>query len=318
MRLKNGCYAVVVGNYHSTSYVVGYVKYCPTNGESLWCDEFQCYERLVKRYDRGEVYGSTPWRIYSPRYGSSVPIIPVSAIDRAYDPRCRTAEMLRRVRDELEERGLEIAMRLGESARLENVGFTGSLLVKIHSVKYSDVDLVVYGYRDSASVVEYIEENPSTFRSLGEGALRSWCERVAMASELDLQTAYRLYRRWRRGLFEDREYSVIYNSGARGPIDSGEGWTSLGASEVLVELAGSLKALDYPSIGLVESWKHLSGARPRSDLSYVLSFEALYTPLFYEGGKCILRGLLQHDPIREIYRLVVGVSEVSTRVTILS
>ena len=308
VRLRNGCLAVVVGNFHGVGFIVGYVKYCPTNRLTLWCDRLTCYERIVKYYDVNEVYGSTQWRINIPCYGGEAPIIPRSHIVEILDPIERSREILVKPRDQLEEKALDI---IGDVLVNTGVlaGVTGSILPMIHNPGYSDVDLVIYGVKNSLEVIEYVGENPEVFKRFTGEKLRTWCLRVASATGLSAHDVCRLYRSWRRGVYGGREYSIIYNDGVRGFIENSPRWDTVGVVEVKAEFLGSVDALNYPTKGVVGEWVYLDGVNPSSDIDHVLSFEALYMPLFYEGGWGVVRGLLQHDPVNDIYRVLVGVRE---------
>lgn len=315
--LKNNCYAVVVGNTHSNSFIIGYVKYCGSSRETIWCSKYDCYERLVKYYDKREVYNSTPWKTFIPNYGSETPIIPISMISKVYDPRYRVKEIIEKPRDILEKNCLEILFELCRNIRLDSIGLTGTLLIGIHNPKYSDIDLVIYDLKDSRDTIEFIVENPSLFKSLSGDRLKNWCERVFKVTNIDPKTIYKLYRVWRRGLFTDIEYSFIFNKGVFEYIDNGEKWVSIGVFEGFIEFESSLDALNYPSKGFINKWVYRKGFKPRSDLEYVLSFETLFTPLFYEGGKCITRSLLQYNPLKDTYRLLIGVYEQHTYIELI-
>lgn len=314
--LKNNCYAVVVGNSHSNSFIMGYVKYCSTNRETIWCSKHYCYERFVKYYNQREIYNYTPWKLLIPCYGSKVPIIPVSIVERIHDPRLKTRELLEKPCDELEEKALDILIELGSNTRLDSIGLTGTLLVGIHSVKYSDIDLVVYGSKESIDVIEYINENPLVFQNISGDRFKEWCIRVARVSGTDPGVVAKLYRKWRRGLFREREYSVIYNDNVFKYIDNSEIWISIGVSEGFLEIESSTSALNYPTHGSIVKYRHVNGLKPRNDPEYILSFEAIYTPLFYEGGECFARGILQYNPLRDTYRLLIGVHEEKTFIKI--
>jgi len=308
LELADGCLAVVVGNTHASCYAVGYVKYCPASDTTIWCGRGVCYERVVKYYELREVYGYTPWRALVPCYGSTLPVIPYSAVKRVYDPLERAGELLSQVSDPLEKTALDMVEEIlrGTSTL---PGITGSLLPRIHSVEYSDVDLAVYGLRESAGVVEFIAENKSVFREFTGDKLREWCRRVAAATGLSVGDVEKLYRNWRRGLYGNREYSVVYNDKRASSVETEPAWQPLGVVEARVEFLGGLSGLNYPSASRVGSYRVLGGVNPGGDPEYVLSFEALYTPLLYEGGWGVVRGLLQKSLIGEKYRILVGVRE---------
>lgn len=309
LRLRNKCYAVVVGNYHSTGYIVGYVKYCPVEQKTLWCDQYICYDRIVKYYMVEEVHSSTPWKTHVPFYGGETPVIPVSEVEKVLNPIDRLYEIMNRPGDELE---YLVVKLIDESRFSSGVGVTGSILPSIHNVRVSDIDLIVYGLKNSVDVIEFIVENPSIFRGFNEEKLRAWCVRVSRATGLSPREVSRFYRRWRRGIYHGREYSFIYNDGIFKLLDNMSSWETIGVVKAEALFTGGFEALNYPTMGVIESWRYLDGANPRGDLEYVLSFEALYMPLFYEGGKAIVRGLLQYNSVDDTYRVLVGVKEEKT------
>jgi len=201
LKLDNGCIAVVVGNTHAASFTIGYLKYCPSSRRTLWCDVSTCYERVVKHYELQEIYGFTPWRAVIPHYGSELPIIPNSRVVRVYSPIERAVELMSRVRDPLEKHALDMISEIERGANT-TPGVTGSLLPGIHNIEYSDVDLAVYGLRESADVVEFIAENPDLFQSFRDTHLREWCYRLASVTGLSASDVEKLYRSWRRGSSE--------------------------------------------------------------------------------------------------------------------
>lgn len=312
LKLMNNCFAVTVGNLHYNGFTLGYVKYCPVGWESTWRDRFQHYGRLVETYSPVNVRTHTPWSMFIPQYGSTIPIIPDSLVTDIYDPRVRLQEIISKPNDQLEKNVANfvetISLNLGVESSL---GVTGSILVKIHNEEVSDMDFVVYGLRESIDLIDFIENNPSVFEALGEHRLKDWCSRVNRATGLSCKESLKFYRRWRRGLYRGREYSLIYNDGVfREPVCN-DNWFSLGWVEGYLELEGGLDALNYPSKSRVTSFRYIGGVEPRSDPNYVLSFEALYLPLLYEGGRCYVKGLLQVNEYSE-YRILLGVIEVQT------
>ena len=75
-----------MGNKHYNTIIIGYVKYCPTNNNTIWCSKHTCYERIVKIYDPRIIYESTHTRMYIPYYGGVIPVIPIGIIRKIYNP----------------------------------------------------------------------------------------------------------------------------------------------------------------------------------------------------------------------------------------
>ncbi len=307
LRLRNNCYAVVVGNRHYSSLVIGYVKYCPTSKKTIWYDGLQYYERLVKQYAPSIIYSSTPWRIHAPFYGSNVPCIPASSIVKVLDPEKRLQEIISSPRDLLE----TLAARFSEKllAYTNMLGVTGSILAGIHNHMISDIDLAVYGWRDAVKLIEAFTEGGVDAEPFTSGRLKEWCRRNSRATGLPEKIVCRYYRVWRRGVFEGREYSIIYIDDRYYAMDNSPRWKSIGPVVIEAQLSGGLEGLNYPSWTRIDEYKVLTGITPKSDIVGVLSFEALYIPVLYEGGKTRINGLLQVNPDTGEYRVIVGVVE---------
>ncbi|WP_434731544.1 hypothetical protein WLZ34_01120 [Thermogladius sp. KZ2Tp1] len=309
LRLRNNCYAVVVGNNHERYAVLSYVKYCPGSAETPWRDSFSRLERVVAKYDPVEVRRRVLKQVFVPFYDSAVPCVGELEIERVYNPVLRARELLTRVRDRLEVVAASMTHALLQVAGLDSLGVTGSVLPSIHNPETSDVDMVVYGWRDSASVIEFVSENKSLFQPFSETRLRSWAETNAEATSLTKSEVLKYYRNYRRGVFHGTEYSIIYNSGVPGSLLNLPSFKTMGIAAVQVDVEGGLDALNYPTTGRVTRWRQVEGATPPMDIREVMSFEATYIPLFYEGGRAVARGLLQCSDTAGYCRVLVGGQE---------
>jgi len=311
---KNNNIGVIVGNSHTDFFYIGYIKYAVTNKDTIWCSNFLCYERVVKIYDPRIVHEHTYWKIYIPYYGSEVPIIPSHIVKRIYDPRRRALEILYKCEDNLECTASSFIEKLYRAGISQGIGITGSLLPKIHNPRYSDLDFIVYGAREAINTIEFIEENPSTFQVFPEDRLNKWIKRNAEMNKIPLEAAKKLYRRWRRGIYGGKEYSILYNNGIYSSILNKPEWKILGKTKIIVEIEPGINGLNYPSIARISKWIHINGIVPRGDVSHILSFEALYIPLFFEGGKAQVEGLLQYSKLLDEYRVLIGVKEYLGRI----
>lgn len=309
LELKDGSIAVVVGNEHTIHSIIGYIKYRVTDKRTLWTRNKVYYERLVKTYNPDIVREHTAWRIFVPHYDTLVPCIPVSVIHRVYNPLDRSIELLHRVNDELEKiTAYAISDILDNTSVL--AGVTGSLLPRIHNPVYSDLDLVIYGYRESISVIEYIDSNKDLFRPLDGERFRQWCSNASLNTGLNPREASRFYRNWRRGNYNGREFSVIYNRGSQRDLFALPSFITIGRGSFKLELEGGIYALDYPSISRITKYKIVeSSLLPPYDLVEVVSFEALFIPGLFEGGSFEASGIVQCSDALGYCRLLLGIHE---------
>ncbi|WP_052833789.1 hypothetical protein [Staphylothermus marinus] len=304
--LKNYCYAVVVGNMHSNSYLIGYVKYC-LGKNSIWRNNLGYYDRIVNYYSPRKVYDATPWKTYIPCYDSYIPVIPRSSIMKIFNPINRLNEIISSPRDKLEELTANLSSILYLSINRNALGVTGSLLIRIHNPVFSDIDMIVYGWKESLNIIEFINENKDLFPGFTGERLKKWIYSNAESSGLPLSKVEKLYRRWRRGSFMGRDYSIIYNNGVYKHLDTCKAWRTMGHIKVKACLAGGLDALNYPSKSNIDKYYVLKNTKKlRGDIEYVLSFDALYIGKLFDGGWVIISGLLQHDQLEDKYRILVG------------
>jgi len=309
--LRNNCYAVVVGNAHSSGYIIGYQKYCRSHyNVGPWQNGLGRYRRLVPVYDPVIVHESTPWKTYVHSYGALSPIIPRSQVVSVYDPVKRIKDIISSPKDDLEKTLVDIIYAVKMYAGNVNIGVTGSILVGIHVPGTSDIDLVVYGPRDSIKVVEAFNEVINTtdhIRMFNKDELLSWAQRLENRLRInkDIISRY-FYRPWRRGKVNDIDYSIIYNDGVYKHIDLMEPWQSIGMIKAKVCIEPfQVSALNYPS----EAYVHRCETCDDIEIRMITSYEALYIPFLYEGGCAVIEGLLQKSTWYGDYRIVVGVAE---------
>jgi predicted nucleotidyltransferase len=306
LRLRNDCYAVVVGNYHEYYMILSYIKYCPSKTLSVWRDRSSFLERVISKYDAGEVRKTSLKQAYIPFYDSNIPYVTSSDVIEIYNPVKRAEEIIMRANDELEATALAMIDSLLEAVKPLTIGVTGSLLPSIHNPKVSDIDLILYGWESSTSAIEFVTENKDLFPGFTGGRLEAWVEANASATGLTRREVMKFYRSYRRGVYSGEEYSIMYNSGLSSSLINKPYYKTLGVSAIQTEFEGGVYALDYPVRGLVSGWRLLEGVEPPMDICEILSFEALYTPLFYEGGKGIVKGVLQCSNTEGCCRLLVG------------
>jgi predicted nucleotidyltransferase len=304
----NNCFAVIVGNKHYQGIIIGYVKYCSTSETTPWCNRFQCYERIVKQYSAVNVYNSTWTRLYVPEYGGEVPVIYESAVTRILNPVERAFTLLNNPRDPLEKDAADLIGELYSTGITGGIGVTGSILAGIHNPVISDIDIIIYGSRESLKIIESITENSLHLEPFKDNKLREWCMRNANATRLKPSEVCKYYRVWRRGIFASRDYSILYNDGIPRRLGEENVWRNIGVATITADIEGGIEGLNYPSsskVGkyIVEGAQHIPGS-----IEEILSFEALYIPILYEGGNARIRGLLQCNAEGKC-RILVGVRE---------
>ncbi len=306
VELRNNCFAVVVGNKHYKYLIIGYIKYCPTNRKTPWLRDSIHYKRIVYKYDPLIVHRSAYMKQFIPYYGIEVPVIPVSSISRIYDPLDKKYELYHKPRDSLEDKALRLVSELEYYSKTSNgIGITGSILLGIHNPNISDIDLVVYGWKNSIEIIEAIREKQTSLKPFSRERLKIWAQSNAEATGLTVKQVLKYYRLWRRGVYMDKEYSIIYNKGVREEFTGTSNWITKRIVKIKAYLRGGLEGLNYPLKTSIEEYEVLEGYAS-TQITEILSFEALYMPLFYEGGEALITGLLQYNLSEDTCRIIVG------------
>jgi len=248
---------VVVGNEHPPGMVLAYPKYKPTYTRTLWCGKRGCYKRLLREYSVEEVVRVAEKIMrYDPVYGGVLnPYLPISQVKKVLDPRERLRKLFTKTEDYLELEALEAALTISECSgvNIEKIGLTGSLLLAVHNIRVSDIDLVVYGCRESLNVVETLNEGGCDFISpLKLSSLSEWLSNYPGNYNEAIQ-AVTYYRKWRRFQYRGREVSLIYVNPFPGRYGS-HAWSRGGCVTVEARVSGGCRSLYYPSEAIVESY----------------------------------------------------------------
>ncbi len=302
---------VVIGNRHPPSGYIAYIKYRPVSHETPWSRGNVFYERIVKYYLPMEIHGSVFDRIYDPWSDSYVPFTPRSIVSRIYDPRKRLYSMIHRTCDRLEEEAIGLAEIIRREANIpwSCLGVTGSILVGIHNIVASDIDLVVYGYSCCWKVIDSMETISDHVKGFDRVKLLRWSSRLSRRYGIPIEHVIRLYRVWRRGVYGGREYSISYSSDhPRG--FHGDKWVTIGYGRVKAYVEPIHGSVDYPVRASISRYSVIEYSVSREPgLSEVVSYETFFMPALVREGWRIVDGIIQYNPVSGRGRIVVGVKE---------
>jgi len=141
--------------------------------------------------------------------------VPFTKIARYYMPEERLNELLdSKHRDLLQEKAVELALTISDESgvSVDDLGITGSILIDIHNVRFSDIDLTVYGHLHSRRVKETLlrlYDQNRFLRRLEDRNLIKWCREQMSAHHLTMKEARNLYsKKWNKGMFKDTVFSM--------------------------------------------------------------------------------------------------------------
>jgi len=329
LRTTEGFFFCVVGPFHPPNRVISYLKYVPTRlgkwgrGKKRFSramrsytipDLLETFKRLEKDYPH--------YLFYSPFYNILMTAVPLKFMARHYKPEEKLARLLESRRlDFLQKRLKRFVTSLAEKSNvsLESFGVTGSILLNIHNLRFSDLDVIVYGFKNCVAVKDALKTlysvRTSGFRRFEDDTLRTWCINKARLYPLTFDEAREIYnRKWNIGFFEGTQFSVHpvkveeeISEEYGEKVYNGVGSVVLGA--VVSQNSGSLY---LPAVYGVKEVKILKGPQVR-DVEEVFSYEGLYSDLAEVGETILVKGKLEQvrdkKTGRTYHRVLVGSPE---------
>jgi len=316
---KQGRIHVVVGNTHPPGQVIAYVKYVPTNKATQWRRFNTYYERVLKHYDvklmreASQKHGAIE---KDPIIGAPTPKLPISSIREWLTPETRMAELLRTINDVAERDALSAAVTVADASgiSLSKVGVTGSILAKMHSTTFSDVNLVIYGCKEAMSVAT---THLRKFNKLPKNIFEARILRKSKSLNLPPEIIASLYPPYARIAIKDRPVGITFVSDTRGRYGE-KALQPVGIAEVEAYVEPwQCSALFYPgsaSISAVinvrevssDGVDHVGLAR---NLDLVITYEGLFNYTLFRGGKLRLRGVLERIIPSGTFALLLGGAE---------
>ena len=316
-----GFFFCIVGYLHPPDKYTAYLKYIPSK-TGKWGTSVR-YERALEYYHAVKVYKTIrflekkyPHYIhYCPVRHIKISMVPREAIKKYYSAKERLKEILKESRDPLEREVCELVHFLSEISGLKtrDFGVTGSILIKIHNPNFSDIDLTVYGARESFKLREAMEnlsEN-SLVKKPGRDRLEEWIKALFDRFKIPPKEARIIaQRRWNYGFFRERYFSVHpirkdyeitekYGDKYYFPIKTVEG---------ICTISDASESFFLPAIYKVENVRGIN-----VEIEEIVSYEGIFSGIAFEGEDVKFKGKLERvEPRRgePYYRVVIGTAEV--------
>ncbi|MEL9940351.1 MAG: hypothetical protein QW348_08160 [Ignisphaera sp.] len=324
----------VIGNIHPRGRVLSYLKYV-ANLESgvrvKWSRNGVVYGRILPFYSAVGVKSVLEYLkrnhldyvVFDEYRGVELIEVPENRISIHYKPEERLSQMVKEPGDPLERLAVELVSRISNESgvSLENFGVTGSILLRIHNLRYSDIDLVVYGVENSYRVRDalkrlYSRENSGFSLPSGE-TLESWAAEISRIHPLTVEEAKILYSKykWNRALYKGRQFS-IHPVKLENEVD--EVWEQKrfryrGLATIRAKVVDSRDSIFMPATYLVEDVKVLEGVEEAKKISRIVSYEGLYIDIAREGDEIVAMGKVEE--VQDIkrnetfYQLTIGTFE---------
>ncbi len=329
LRTKEGFFFCVVGPYHPPNRVISYLKYVPAKlgnwGKGIWR-----FKRVLKNYTIPSLLETfnlleedyPQYLFYSPFYNILMTAVPLDYVAGHYKPEEKLAKLRQSKRlDLLQKKLIRFVSFLSNKSGVspEFFGVSGSILLNIHRLDISDIDLIVYGLKNSLAVKRALQEaashSGSKIQRLENSALKAWCLSKARLFPLTLDEALQVYKRkWNLGTFEDTEFSVHpVKLDAEVNEEYGDKiYQPLGVVVLGAVVSNKANSLFLPAVYEVQDARVAKGPQI-TDIEEVVSYEGLYSDIAEIGETILAKGKLElvrdQKNKRKYYRVVVGSPE---------
>jgi predicted nucleotidyltransferase len=250
----------------------------------------------------------------------TITAVPHNKIKTHFQPEQKLAQLKETPnRDSLQEKLIRFTRFLAKTAGIcdSSFGITGSLLLDIHQPTFSDIDLIVYGVKDSWALKKALTKKGGSdvIKHLEGKALEEWGIKKSKEYPLTVEEAVNLYKRkWNLGFFEDR-WASIHPVKLESEVTEEYGektFTPCGQVEIEAIVSDNVDSLFLPARYQIEDVKFLDG-HPSVDVAEVVTYEGLYASAaennerIHVKGK--LEGIKEKRSSREHYRVLVGSPE---------
>lgn len=223
--------------------------------------------------------------------------------------------------DSLQKKLNRFASFLSENSNVKSdfFGVTGSILIDIHQPEFSDIDITVYGLRNSLNVKDallkaYSSSNSAVERLKGS-SLKEWCYKKAERYPLQPDEALKIYeRKWNVGFFEDKPFSIhpVKLEQELAEEFGDKAYFPLGSATIRAVVWENSNCLFLPAVYRVKEVAVVEGSTS-TDIQEVVSYESLYDNLAQVGESILVRGKLERVVDRatgqEHHRILVGSPE---------
>jgi len=309
IQTREGFFFCVVGPLHPSDRVISYLKYVPSE-LGVWGRRGKRFQRAMRAYTIPSLLETFSllerdhphYLFYSPFYNITMTAVPHEHVAKHFKPEEKLAQLLQATRlDSLQKKLLRLASFLSEisGVSLRFLGVTGSILLNIHRPEFSDIDLTVYGLKNSLAVknalIEAYSSSSFAIRRLEGEALKAWCESKAQSFPLTVEEASRiLQRKWNIGLFEGTPFS-IHPVKLEQEVEDAYGenvYQPIASVTIHAVVHDNTNAMFLPSVYRVQEVTIAEGPQV-PDIREVVCYEGLYSDLAEVGESIMARGKLE-------------------------
>jgi len=318
----------VVGPLHPPERVISYIKYIPSES-GVWGRDEKKFSRILQKYTIPNLLETfnyleinyPPYLFHSPVDNITITAVPHQNIKEHFKPEEKLSQLRQASQlDSLQQKLVRFTRFLEETSGVPewSFGVTGSLLLEIHQPTFSDLDVTVYGLKDSWALHKALSENRNSempMKRLEGKAVKDWGIKKAKQYPLSPAEASKIYeRKWNLGVFEDRWVS-IHPVKLESDVTEEYGeatYHPYGQVTIRAVVRDNTDCLFLPSVYQLKEVDMLEGPQ-LGKVTELVSYESLYDSIAENGEIIQARGkleqVLEKGTSREYYRVLVGSPE---------
>ncbi len=324
VQTREGYFFCVVGSVHPEDRAIAYLKYVP-DPAGKWGKMNERFKRVLRHYTTMDFLETLNFLKGHPEYlynssvmGIRMSAVPLSMVSVHLKPEEKMTQLIDTEKlDALQKKVVDLANLVSDESGvlIDYIGVTGSVLLDIHK-DFSDIDLVIYGMRNSQIVKEtlirMVGEQNSPIHQFDKERAEKWCvektERFPLTSNEALAI---LKKKWGRGLFKGTMFS-IHPVKLEDEVSENYGdriFRSEGMVKIRATVLDASEAEFLPSVYKIEDVRVLNGSKV-GDIYEVVSYEGLYGGIAEEGRDIVAYGKLERVIDKrfemEYHRVLVG------------
>lgn len=323
VKTLEGLYFTVLGNVHPKDKVIAYLKYAPSN-KGMWGKAPHLYDRPIKDYTVHNVNKMMSFLSnHYPQYIDEVfnikfSAVPCKNIAVHYKPEEKLQELINlKVKDELQRKTVKLASILSKESgvSIENFGVTGSILINLHNLKFSDIDLTVYGKENSLAIKESLKniflKNKGEIKKFSIKDFKEWYKGKGSLYPLTFKEALTIFERaWNKGKFHETPFSIhpVKIENEVKEEFGEEKYFSLGLVTVKTKIIDANESFFMPGKYKVDF--KLKHNNEEIKVEEIVTFEGFYAGIAEAGEEVLIKGKLERVENKNrnkiYFRIVIG------------
>ena len=300
----------VVGDKHPEDRAISYLRYVPSSSDSLNLDRKQ-FKRTMPNYTIPHLLNNISYLkktypeyvFHSDVFNIEMSAVPHYRVAQHYKPQDKMKQ-LSEIKDPdiLQKRTLEIAAYLADTLGIsvEEFGVTGSILIDVHSTKFSDIDLTISGRENGFKLKKTLPilfaEKREPVNYVPENVLQQLFADRVKEFPLSLDEVKTLNKRqWNYGVFKGTIFS-LHPIRLESEIVGHYGdqiFRPLGMVTGRAVISDISESLFNPHIYKVESFINNEGLKS-DEIQEIVTYSGLYGGIFEEGDEVNVYGKLEH------------------------